>query len=314
MRPVFLRKPRRTHPLLTCAACPALLLLAPGIRSQTQPPPPADTTALIRQAVANRFAENSTHHPLRFVLHKQDDRHNITQQIIETPQGDVALLIAVNGIPISAAGRAAERNRLAVLDAHPEIQAHRQKREQADSSRVDSLLRMLPDAFLYTYQDTVPCYVGTPPALPIPGPPQPAQSAPQPETHCFHLTFQPNPHWDPPSLEAKILRGMAGEIWIQAADDRLYKLSARLIDDVDFGWGIVGRLDKGGTIDLEQTRIAEHDWELTRMKLSLTGKALMVKPLSYHINEELSHFAPAPPATDYHQAIRILEASQPGAK
>lgn len=314
MRPVFLRKPRRPHPLLPCAPGLALLLLAPLVRSQTQPSPPADTTALVRQAVANRFAENATHQPLRFVLHKQDDRHNVTQQIIETPQGDVALLIAVNGIPISAAGRAAERNRLAALDAHPEIQAHRQKREQADAARVDSLLRMLPDAFLYTYKDTVACNVSTPPAIPVPGPPQPAGQPAPLDSQCFHLAFEPNPHWDPPSLEAKILRGMAGDIWIQSGDDRLYKLSARLIDDVDFGWGIVGRLDKGGTIEFEQTRIAEHDWELTRMKLNLTGKALMVKPLSYRINEELSHFAPAPAATDYHKAIRILESTQPSAK
>jgi hypothetical protein len=305
MRPVFLRKPRPTHPLLTCAAWLVLLLPPSAAHSQTQPPPPADTTALIRQAVAHRFAENATHQPLRFVLHKRDDRHNITQQIIETPQGDVALLVAVNGIPISAAGRAAERNRLDTLDAHPEYQAHRQKREQADASRVDTLLRMLPDAFLYAYKDTVPCNVS---------PPQPAPPAPQPDSQCFHLTFEPNPHWDPPSIEAKILRGMAGEIWIQAADVRLFKLSAHLIEDVDFGWGIVGRLDKGGTVYLEQTRVAEHDWELTRMKLSLTGKALMVKPLSYRVNEELSHFASVPPGTDYHKAIRILETSQPGAK
>jgi len=305
MRPVFLRKPRRTHPLLNCAACLAPLLLAPSVRGQTPPQPPADTTALIRQAVANRFTEDATHQPLR---------HNITQQIIETPQGDVALLVAVNGTPISAAGREAERNRLDMLNNNPEYQAHRQRREQADAARVNDLLRMLPDAFLYTYKDTVPCNVSTPPAVPVPGAPQPVPPPERPESQCFHMTFTPNPNWDPPNIEAKILRGMAGEIWIEAGDVRLYKLSAHLIEDVDFGWGIVGRLDQGGTIDLEQTRIAEHDWELTRMKLNLTGKALMVKPLSYHINEELSHFAPAPPATDYHKAIRILEASQPSAK
>ncbi|MGC2638334.1 MAG: hypothetical protein WA294_14215 [Acidobacteriaceae bacterium] len=312
MRTVLLRKPCRSRPLLSCAAWLAPLLPAPLAWSQAQPPP--DTTALVRQAVANRFAENAAHQSLRFVLHKQDDRRNMTQQIIETPQGDVALLVAVNGVPISAAGRAAERNRLDTLDAHPEYQAHRQKREQADAARVDSLLRLLPDAFLYTYNDTVPCNVSTPAAVAVPGAQQSPPGAQQLESSCFHLTFVPNPQWDPPSLEAKILRGMAGEIWIQAADDRLCKLSAHLIDDVDFGWGIVGRLDKGGTIDLEQTRIGAHDWELTGMKLSLTGKALMVKPLSYHINEELSHFAPVPPNTDYHKAIRILEASQPSAK
>jgi hypothetical protein len=72
----------------------------------------------------------------------------------------------------------------------------------------------------------------------------------------------------------------------------------------------VGRLDKGGTVFLEQTQIGDKDWELTRMKLNMTGKALLVKPLSFRVNEEMAHFAPVPPGTDYHAAIKLLEAGQ----
>lgn len=287
------------------------MLWLPFCAAQASPSSPTDTDALIRHAVENRIAEDKAHQPLRFVLHKQDERHNITQKIIETPQGDVALLVAVNGSPIGPLGRQAERKRLDALDAHPEVQAHRQRREQEDAARVDTLLRLLPDAFTYSYQDTVPCDVTTPPNIPLPGSPAAAAAtAPQPE-QCWHMTFTPNPKWDPPNIEAKVLTGMAGEIWIEAADDRLYRLNAHLVEDVDFGWGIVGRLDKGGTIFLEQTRIGDRDWELTRMQMNLTGKALMVKPLSYRINEELSGFVRVPPGTDYHKAIGMLEAEQP---
>jgi hypothetical protein len=106
---------------------------------------------------------------------------------------------------------------------------------------------------------------------------------------------------------------MAGEIWIETANVRLCRLKGHLIDDVDFGWGIVGRLDKGGTVYLEQTRIGDTDWELTRMKLNFTGRALMVKELSYRINEEMGQYTPVPAGTDYHKAIKVLEAGQPGA-
>lgn len=296
------------------AACSALLA-ASCCSAQSPPAGSSEATALIRRAVANRFAEDKHHQPQRFIFHKQDERHNLTQQIIETPQGDVALLIGVNGLPIGPIGRQNEKNRLDALDANPALQEHRRRREQADSDRVDNLLRMLPDAFLYTYKATEPCTVSTPPDIPIPGaPPRAAASEPSPTVACYHMTFTPNPDWEPPSLEARVLRGMAGDAWLDVADDRLYKLDAHLVDDVDFGWGIVGRLNKGGTIYLEQTLISSHDWELTRMKMNFTGKAFMVKPISFHINEELAHFQPVPPATDYHKAIHMLEQQQSPAK
>jgi hypothetical protein len=270
-----------------------------------------DAAAVVRRAIANRFAEDSAHKPMRFVLHKQDERHNVTQEIVETPQGDVAMLVAVNGTPLSTQGEQAERTRLSTLDAHPEYQEHRRKREEADQARVDELMHLLPDAFLYRYDSTVPCDVTTPPSVPAPG--FSSQTAASGATaECYHMTFTPNPNFDPPNVEAKVFRGMAGEVWIETSAERLCRLNAHLIEDVDFGWGIVGRLDKGGSVFLEQTEIGDKDWELTRMKLNMTGRALMVKPLNFRVNEEMAHYAPVPAGTDYHAAIKLLEAGHPG--
>jgi hypothetical protein len=273
-----------------------------------------DSAAVVRRAVANREVEDAAHQFVRFVLHKQDTRHNTTQELIETPQGDVALLVAMNGNLLGPVGRQNERNRLQALDADPESQEHRHRREQEDTARVNNLLGLLPEAFLYHYESTVPCVVTVQPTVPVPGTQPSAMVAPEASTECYHMTFAPKPDWDPPNLEAKILRGMAGEIWIEKSNERLCRLNARLVEDVDFGWGIVGRLDKGGTIYLEQTKVADKDWELTRMKLNFTGKALMVKALNIHITEELGGYAPVPPQTDYHKAIGMLLAAQPGGK
>jgi hypothetical protein len=51
-------------------------------------------------------------------------------------------------------------------------------------------------------------------------------------------------------VEAAIFRGLAGEVWIDQAQERLTRPDARVIANVDFGWGILGQLDKGGTIQL----------------------------------------------------------------
>ena len=73
--------------------------------------------------------------------------------------------------------------------------------------------------------------------------------------------------------------------------------------------GILGKLDKGGTIQLEQSDIGGHDWELTTLKLSLTGKALMFKSLNIQMTEQASHFSQVPPGVDYRKAIQLLQNS-----
>ena len=309
--PFFCKLPPQT-PVAILAAAFLSAAFTPACLAQTPPSSPAEADALVRRAVGERLAEDANHRPLRYLFHKQDDRHDILQDIIETSQGDVALIVASNGHLLGPVARQDQINRLNTLAANPAMQQHRQKHEQEDQARVDKLLRLLPDAFLYRYVGTDRCAVTSTPNVEIPGEPAPSP-APEPALTCWHLTFTPNPNWNPPDFESQILRGMAGDIWMEPSQDRLVRLSAHLVTSVNFGWGILGRLDKGGTVFLEQSYVDGGEWELTRMKLNLTGKALMVKPLAFHISDEMARFSAVPPSLDYRQAIRMLLASQPPA-
>jgi hypothetical protein len=307
---------RSSRPVFATLLAGAMLPFLPPTpaRAQDVPPPSVDAAALIRRAVANRLAADAAPQPVRFVFHKRDERRDFTQKIIETRQGDVALTIAANGQPLGPVARQAQIDRLNNFAGHPDLQEHRHKREQEDAARIDKLLSQLPDAFLYHYDSTVPCTVTVPPFVPIPGEPLPSPpSGPAPVAQCYHLTFTPSPRFDPPDAESKILRGMAGEIWIETSHERLVRLSAHVISDVEFGWGIIGRLDKGGTIFLEQTDVGNDNWQLTRMRLNLTGKALLVKSLSFRITEEMSRFSSVPADLDYRKAIQTLLSEQPPA-
>jgi hypothetical protein len=266
-----------------------LLTLAAARISPAQPEQSAgiDPTALVRRAVQHRMDAAQTHHPLRYLLRKTDEERDTSKDIIETNDGDVARLVALNGQPLSAEADRAELDRLHTLSEHPEIQQHRHQREQKDAARVDRLMRLLPDAFLYRYEGMTGCAGGS----------------------CYRLSFSPNPHFTPPDMEASIFRGLAGEVWIDQEQERLTRLDAHVIANVDFGWGILGKLDKGGTILLEQSDIGVHDWELTDLKLNLTGKALLVKSLNIQITEQASHFSQVPPGVDYRKAIQLLENS-----
>lgn len=252
--------------------------------TQANSGPAADPAALVRRAAQNELRPLSVPYPVRFKLRKQDDKGSTTKEIVQTKDGDVARLIAKDDRPLTPDEEKAELDRLNNLLAHPEIQEHRHKREQDDSGREDEMTRLLPDAFLYTYLGMVPA----------------------PNGPAYRLSFKPNPNFKPPDREAEVYHGMEGELWIDQAQERIVKLDAHLIDDVEFGWGILGKLYKGGSLTIEQQDVGHHHWEPTLMKLNLTGIALMIKPLSFQTTETETDFQPVPVNMSYQDAIHML--------
>jgi hypothetical protein len=263
-------------------------VLLPGISvfAAAQAPPGAvsDPVALVRRASQNELHSTAPPSPVRYKLRKQDEKGVTTKEIVETKDGDVARLIAKNDKPLTPEEDKAELDRLNNLLAHPEIQEHRHKREQEDSGRADEMTRLLPDGFLYTY-------IGM-----VPGPNGPA----------YRLSFKPNPDFRPPDREAEVYHGMVGELWIDQGQERVIKLDAHLVADVEFGWGILGKLYKGGSLTIEQQDVGHRHWETTMMKLNLTGVALMIKPLSFQTTETATDFEPVPVNMSYQDAVHML--------
>jgi hypothetical protein len=263
----------------------ALLCLFATLAASAQTTSQSPITALVRGAVQHRLQAAKDHHPQQYIVHRIDERSNSTKAIVETEDGDVARLIAIDGKLISPEAAKAEFDRLDTLVDHPELQERRRKSEDKDRSRITHLLSLLPDAFLYTAEGTIGCGTGT----------------------CYRLGFAPNPHWTPPDLEANIFRGLAGELWIDQAQEQLVRLDGHFISDIDFGFGFIGRLNKGGTVLLEQFDTGNDDWELTRLAINVTGKAFLFKAFAYHIDEQTSHFAPVANALRYRDAITLLK-------
>lgn len=245
-----------------------------------------DPVALVRSAVQQRLEEQKRHRPVRYVLRKTDGDHETTKAIIETKDGDVARLIAINGQSLTAQQENAEMGRLDMLARSPEMQERRRRSERKDEARINAVVGMLPDAELYKLEGTVACGSG----------------------QCYRLSYTPNPTFQPPDLEAEALRGFAGEVWIEETQRRLVRLDAHVVRDVNIGFGILGRLDKGGTIELQQEFEGDvQEWQPTVLKMNLNGKALMVKTVTIRITEEASDFEPVPPGIGYREAIAMLK-------
>ena len=283
-------EPVRLNVYCVLSSCLAVLLSA-SVANAAQPNASSiasDPVPLVRRAAHNELASSGGAHPYRYKLHKIDDHKDTTKIIVETHDGDVARLIQADGKPLTPDADKTELDRLSNLLAHPEIQAHRHKREQEDSNRANEMIRVLPDAFLYHYEGMMP----------------------GPNGSCYRLSFKPNPQFDPPDREAEVYHGMAGELWVDQGQERMVKLDAHLIDDVNFGWGILGKLYKGGSILVEQADVGDHHWETIHLKLNLTGKALLFKSLSFQTIEDATDFTPVPSQWGYQQAIKLLQSNE----
>ncbi len=247
--------------------------------------PPIDPQKIVRDASWNELHAKSPGRSFSYIQHTVDPKGSTVKQIFETKDGDVARLLSKNGKPLPPEEEQAELDRLNHLLEHPEVQEHRHKKEQEDSARGDEMVRMLPDAFLFTYEGM------------IEGPNGP----------CYRLSFKPNPAFTPPDREGEVYHGMVGELWVDQAQLRLAKIDAHLISDVNFGWGVLGKLYKGGSILVENSDVGLNHWETIHMKLRLQGKLLMMKSVDYSTTEDYSDFKVQAQELGYQEAIRLLE-------
>jgi hypothetical protein len=270
-----------------------IALLAGGVLWAAQPAPqaaaltPAQAQALVDRALANELkAAEDVSHPMSYVLRKSTPRVSTTKEIFETKDGAVALLMDSDSQPLSAAEQQKEQARLDALLQNPGLQRHRKQAEDADAARALKVLRALPSAFLYQY----------------------AGPMDTPEGMVERYTFKPNPGFTPPDLETEVLTAMSGEIRIDPASERVTHLEGRLEDDVDFGWGILGRLNKGGWIVIDQANVCGNAWRTVHFQMSMSGRVFF-RTRAFDTTEDESQYAPVPVGLGYAKAIEMMRAA-----
>ncbi len=212
----------------------------------------------VRQAVTNELkAANAPGHYM-YRLHKQTARGSETKAMIETKDWLIGRTVQVNGKLVPPAQRQKEEQRLARLLGDPEQLRKEEHEQRKEEERVRNMVKALPDAFLYDY----------------------AGAAKNSETDGLaRLTFQPYPAFRPPSRELSVLSGMKGSMLIDPTAKRLVLVDAKLFRDVSFGWGILARLNEGGSFLLEEGRVGSGRWAIKTLALHFTGKVLLFKNL-----------------------------------
>jgi hypothetical protein len=87
-------------------------------------------------------------------------------------------------------------------------------------------------------------------------------------------TLDPKPGYRPRTDEARLMKKIRARAWISEADYQVVKVVAEVIDDVTFGWGVLGRLHKGTVATFERTKVNGEVWLPARVEIKGTGRAL----------------------------------------
>lgn len=261
---------------------------AQQIQPQPTHPQQRQLKELVRAAMQNELADDSHLHLFTWKERKYRDHGTQVEQLVSTPSGILGRVMLIDDKPLNAAQQSQEDARIRKM-LEPDQLRRRQKDQEEDRERTHKMLAVIPDAFDFTY----------------------AGSSTAPNGHKLtHIRFTARPDFDPPSREAMVFTGMDGDMVVDETAQRIAKIDGTLFKDVSFGWGILGRLYKGGRFVVEQSEVTPSHWETTRMILHFEGKAIFFKSIHVDDNETAWDFQPVPPMSAQ-QASEFLSRPQP---
>jgi hypothetical protein len=258
----------RIHCICAVAALGVIALSAPLPAQSSQP----EALAVVRSAVASEMRANQTD-KTNWMYRDEDDTpgHRATYDSIETPQGELRRLIALNGQPLSPAADQEEQDRIRHYVQDASEQAHNHRSSAHDDAQAAELLQMLPDAFIWTIA---------------------GQNA-----EAVTLDFRPNPAFEPPDTQSRVMGTMGGQMVISRNGDRIQTLRGRLLKEIVFGLAIFGKLDAGGTFDVERRLVGSGHWQITETHVHIGGRALFFKSIGTQEDEVKTNWRPSPDST-----------------
>lgn len=275
---------------LTASLQPAFSQTAPAKPSSAAQDTTQQSTSaneLVKSTIHNELHaidNDHTHWSYQLVTHKGGTTE--TEEVIETPHGNLQRVIARNGQPLSTDEQKQEDAKVQKFVADTAAQQKQRKDLDDDGKKTHDLLAMLPDALTYTYAGH--------------------------EGSNTKLTFKPNPSFHPPSREAKVFAAMEGQMVINTKEHRLVEFSGHLTHPVKFGGGVLGDLQQGGTFDVRQQETGPGHWEISLLKVNIHGKALFFKTISVQQDEQHSNFKRVPDTLTLAQAQNLVMKPQPG--
>jgi hypothetical protein len=240
-----------------------------------------DFSSVTRMAENERAARVAKKH-FSYLLEERSPRtggHLWLERVVEADDGPVRRLISIDGKPLSMEAAEAEQQRLTDLANHPEAFRKANASSAGDEAHLINLLTTLPSQFILTPDGN--------------------------ENGCVRFAFRPNPAYQPSGMEQRVLHVMTGTVSLREPDDRLCSLDGQVSEPVTFGFGVLGRINQGGSFRLERRPVAPNEWKSVRMTVHLQGKILLMKSLTRDQDALRSEISEVPEHLTLAQAVAL---------
>ena len=249
----------------------AFLLLCAAASAQT-------VQQAVQQAVNTELRDDAQDHThwLYYEVDLQPGK-KVEQWVAETSKGSVKCVVNKNRQKFT---KEQQRSAMDAFVNSPAAQTKQRKSGQHDDRQASRMLRMLPQAFIWTKGET---HNG--------------------ET-VYH--FKPNPSFTPPSWQARVFAAMAGEMTVANTQHRIVTLKGTLIHDVKFFFGIFGNLQSGGKFEVHREQLAPEVWKITKTHIHIQGHALIFKSISEQEDDAKWKFKRLPDDITLQQAEKLL--------
>ncbi len=256
---------------------------AQGAQPEAQGSQPEALQAL-RTAMAAEIEANRTDKSIW--MYRDSDKTSDKDALydtVETRQGVLRRMIELDGRPLTDGAEEAETRRIDDYIHDTAAQQRARRNASHDDAQAAELLQMLPEAFIWTMTGQTPEFTT--------------------------LKFAPNSRFNPPDMQSRVMGAMEGEVLIARDGNRIRTLRGELSTDVLIGWGILGKLNKGGTFDVERRLVGGGHWQITQTNVHIGGHALLFKNIGQQEDEQKTDWRPSS-ADTLEQAARILNAGK----
>jgi hypothetical protein len=267
---------------LLVAAAVMPLCAQPAPPPATGPSTPQSAHDLVRDMVWNELQDRERDSHFEYLSECVSSTQNLVREQVETDQGPIFRVLAQRGVPLDEAQREREDARLNQYVHDPAQVAHILHAHEEDEARLGAIMHILPDAFLFDYDG-------------------------DPQGDTARIAFRPNPAFVPNGYEARIVHALAGTLTVNTRLRRMIDMRGTVAERVDFGYGILGHVEKGGTFEIHRRQVNGAHWKTDLVDVHIEGKLLMLKTVSKDQREARSDFRPVPSGTTLAEAREMLD-------
>jgi hypothetical protein len=102
--------------------------------------------------------------------------------------------------------------------------------------------------------------------------------------------FEPNPEYKPKNLEERVVKELAGVVWIDEKALDVVRLEAYFVGDFRLAGGVVANLQKGTSFVFEQAFINNEVWLPTYIEAHVGVRFLLVKGMKVNVTTRYSDY------------------------